>query len=590
MKNLKKIGAIALAMVLALALCAPAFASAATQRHTITINMGDKTGTFEGQVFSAYKIFNVTYNESGNYAYTIADKFASFSYTVGEKTYSGEGLVTYLGTLQNDPDALNKFTTAVKAFVESASAPVAADGTATGTVAKSLTIDVTTAGEGYYVVFGDLKGTGNDQTIATCILDTTNPSIDINVKNEVPTGDKKIVTGENQTAETNSASVGDYVQFEYKTKVPNMNGYEKFLFVVNDTMSKGLTFVNNAQHPVTVKVGSKTLTVTTDHKETAGEKYYVTSEVGTDSTAIKFVFVNFIQYKELADDDVVITYWAQVNKDAVIGGSGNTNDAKLVYTNDPSKTTNGDPENPNEPGTTDPTGETPKSTTTTYVAGLKLSKTDGTTGLPLTGAEFKISGDGVKMVKKTVETFTEAADGTYYKLKDGTYTTTVPGSKITVNGEEKTVDEKLYASIETKYTKTTSEDWVNVDMAATEVTIAVNDEGILEVKGLGAGTYKIVETKAPDGYNLAKDVYTLVITFDENTKSFSATLKKGENGTAEEISLNDAIAEFEFPNFSGTQLPSTGGIGTTIFYVAGGVLVLGAVILLVTRKRVNGEV
>ena len=90
--------------------------------------------------------------------------------------------------------------------------------------------------------------------------------------------------------------------------------------------------------------------------------------------------------------------------------------------------------------------------------------------------------------------------------------------------------------------------------------------------GLDSGTYKLREVKAPDGYNKLKD-----------DKEF--TISREENATDSSMSYNKLTVEVE--NNSGTILPSTGGMGTTIFYVLGGILAVGAAVLLVTKKRME---
>ncbi len=103
-----------------------------------------------------------------------------------------------------------------------------------------------------------------------------------------------------------------------------------------------------------------------------------------------------------------------------------------------------------------------------------------------------------------------------------------------------------------------------------------DDKGKIEIKGLDSDTYYLEETKAPAGYNLLKDPVTVIIN-DEGKV----------NPNNEGIGLTQNTVEVE--NKSGSVLPSTGGMGTTLFYVIGGILVVGAAILLVAKKRMNAE-
>ena len=104
---------------------------------------------------------------------------------------------------------------------------------------------------------------------------------------------------------------------------------------------------------------------------------------------------------------------------------------------------------------------------------------------------------------------------------------------------------------------------------------------MIAVEGLDADTYYLEETKAPGGYNkLAGPVKVEIFhTVTDEGAHMTNTLKQGETGTK--------VARVEIENKSGTELPSTGGIGTTIFYVLGSILVIGAVVLLIAKKRMS---
>lgn len=96
-------------------------------------------------------------------------------------------------------------------------------------------------------------------------------------------------------------------------------------------------------------------------------------------------------------------------------------------------------------------------------------------------------------------------------------------------------------------------------------------------EGIAAGTYTLEESKVPDGYNKANDI-TVVIGEDG-----TVSIKTTENG--QEVTVVDEDKKIEVENKTGSELPSTGGIGTTLFYVIGGLLMAGAVVLLITKKR-----
>lgn len=129
-----------------------------------------------------------------------------------------------------------------------------------------------------------------------------------------------------------------------------------------------------------------------------------------------------------------------------------------------------------------------------------------------------------------------------------------------------------------KYTPATADtpakvEWVNDEANATEVTTGADGvKGIATFEGLAAGNYELKETVAPNGYNL----------MDQN---FGVEVTESGEGEDYVVSCDGATVE----NARGTVLPSTGGIGTTMFYVIGGILVAAAVVVLVSKKRMGAE-
>ena len=104
--------------------------------------------------------------------------------------------------------------------------------------------------------------------------------------------------------------------------------------------------------------------------------------------------------------------------------------------------------------------------------------------------------------------------------------------------------------------------------------------------GLDDGDYKLVETTTPSGYNTIPDI-EFTITATHEVSSDNPTLISLSGGDKFTGVISTGVVSANIENQSGAQLPSTGGIGTTIFYVLGSVLVIGAVVLLVTKKRMS---
>ena len=382
--------------------------------------------------------------------------------------------------------------------------------------------------------------------------------------------------------------------------------------MITDKLSDGLTFTEGS---IEVYQGTTKL---------AADKYTVQYNVHGNTFEI-----GLIDAEQYAGKTINVKYAAVLNENAVIGDAGNPNSSTVQFSNDPNKTYDGDPEDQNHPGFPDsnkdvPTGETPESVTKTYTTGIEILKVDQD-GKVLTGASFEISGQSTKTVLTVKETFAEDAAGTYYKLKDGTYTKTAPTTADTMvpaeagatagyvvdedyeGSDKKVVDgvtyrpyvpetdsgktiyvlvegnADLYESTTVKYKKTETKTAVDATTSH-KAEVAVDANGLARFDGLGAGTYTIKETVTPSGYNTIDD-FTVTVTYDaDGNAKFSFS---GGNGSYD---ASEGIYKITIENNKGTQLPETGSIGRTIFYVAGSVLVLGAAVLLITRRRMKDEI
>lgn len=548
MKRMKKIMALLLGLVMAMAMCMTAFAADSTN---LTIK------TTDGHTYKIYQILKGDVSGLSDGKGTLAN--VEIGSSVTDDTATAESIVNDL--MGKTDGALGN---AAYGYVEG--------GTAVATVVGEGKEIATELAEGYYVVTDEYTITGSD-SLSRYLVAVAGPTT-MEPKTETPSIDKKIIdTDKNAAADdydkTDTAAIGDTIEYEVTGSVPNYDGYTYYYYVVDDTLSKGLTLDEDS---FAVTVGGTTLTKDTN--------YYVYTSTNADGTTnFRLAFENIKDYTVGAA--ISIKYNATVNENAVIGTEPNTNTAKLIYSNNPSQSDRGDKEDvPGEPGDNVPTGETPDYITKTYVTQIKLTKVDQD-GNALNGAEFTLTGENLTKVKFTTATnFTEAADGTYYKLKNGAYTETAP--------TDATAD--LYDSTTTKYTKTTSTDVVEAtgSGASANVKAFVGDDGILYFTGLDKGTYTLTETKTPTGYNTI-DPINFEIKGDIN----GATATTGGHITwssdNQNLTWNAASQTFEITitNIAGKLLPSTGGIGTTIFYVAGTILVLGAAVLLITKKRMR---
>lgn len=564
-KTFKRLGAMFLAMVMAVSvLCTGAFADdqdTTTSTYTITVNGK------AGHTYQAYQIFTGTVSGNGKTLSdikwgngvtpatlleklqadtTISSKFSGIT----DAASNAEKIAEIIGTFDSSSREAYAVADAVEASVTNTSA--------TGTIANnatSTTISVNSAG--YYLVKDANKSQGDDSQMVYTrnILQIVQPNTTITTKDAVPSLKKTIIGINDDTSKdltANTAGMGDKVNYKLTATVPDMSGYTSYTFMITDTMSKGLTFNND----VAIKIGDTTL---------ASDAFTV-SEVTTDNSGNQTFTItinNFINYTGDAGKTIEVTYSATLNEKADLSTAGNTNEAKITYSNDPNDDKS--------------TGETSTSKVKTYTTGLKLEKVkdnNGQAGEPLTGAKFKISGTGSKVILVNSTIYNKDDSGTYYLLKNGTYTTTAP--------DDDTKD--TYDSTTQKYKKIDTVTQESVpDTFETEAYVDSN--GVLKIEGLGEGTYTITELVAPDGYNLLTEPITITISASEVTfDSCTWSVKKGEE-TLNTDNTDTNLYVFKVINKAGSNLPSTGGMGTKLFYTIGGLLMAGAAIVLVIKKR-----
>lgn len=433
---------------------------------------------------------------------------------------------------------------------------------------------------GYYLIkdVTDFNGTedANSRYLLKVVKNQT-----ISPKKDVPQLTKKIGTDFTTGTTANTACIGDTVPFVLQSSVPDMTGYDKYYFVINDDMDSGLTF--NSDSEVSVTIGTKTLTRKTS-STTGTEWFDVQTGTAANGHTLQIVFNEFLQYSNLKNQTITVKYSATLNENAELYSNSNDNTVSLTFSNNPNYDYDGnvDNDNPNEPPTdtdgnpTVPTGKTPDSKTETFTTALKLTKVDGDDNtITLANAKFRLSGEGLQAVKVDNKYYKldSTADPAYYQLADGSFTTTAPT----------TATSSSYASTTNKYKEVTdSTEKTNLQKVSTEIVTGA--DGIISFNGLAPGNYTLTEIEAPPTYNKLASPISITITGSASaTPAWTATI----NGSAASFDSTNKVFTANIENNKGIELPGTGGVGTTIFYIIGGLMISGALVLLIVKKRMS---
>lgn len=529
MKKMKKFVGMMLAVMMVLAMSVTAMAA------TVTVD-----SELSGHKFAAYQIVKGT--------------VASSSILSNPEWGNGINSSAFLAALKADTEIGTKFTSCstIDDFV-SALAAANSDTALVNRVAKIAyanksnvkteipagSVEVV-VDDGYYLVVDETDIANQDLAANAALLQVVG-AINIKKKTDKPTVEKKVKEntkykldegygeGYNDVADYN---MGDSVPFKLIGSVPSMEYYDKYYYEFSDTMSKGLTL-----DKASIKVYTASNKAGTDKAEVTGWTEAITPNAdGTTSFQIKFSDLKSTLNGSTATY-ILVEYSAVLNKEAVVGRPGNPNEVKLIYSNNPDQSGKGE---------NSPKGETPKDCVIVFTYELDTKKVDGNDKAPLSGAKFKLKNSENKwaVVDSNGKVFSWDTEENATELESGT-------------------------------------------------------DGLFKVIGLDAGTYHLKETAAPSPeYNLLKDLVKVEIEADTaNSQNWTSGDAKdalidlivkadGIKGTTDE---NFGIGAIEIANNKGGILPETGGRGVKLFYVIGSVLVLGAVVLLVTRRRMNAQ-
>ena len=452
--------------------------------------------------------------------------------------------------------------------------------------------------EGYYLIVTDSStlGTGESGTAPIFVaIDDASP-VDINEKTSIPTVTKEVKDDASGSdwSDHADANTGQSLEYKLTGHLPsNIGTYATYEYEFEDTLTH-LALSADEQENIRVTVGSTDVTsmiagtagigcttVDDENHQTGSNITYANNKLKVTIKDLKALGVTLD-----ASTTVVVTYSAHLDGSAVTGSTGNPNTVTLTYSN-----------NPNQTGT----GTTNEVTVKTYTYKLKLTKVDkdnNTTLLP--GAKFKMQ-------------LTNAAAGApTYEEASVTVGATIESDTLYEsdgNGGYVATQDATVLSGKTYYTQTPGSpagndslagSWVKQDgsltsSAAEAFEFTTDANGVFEVSGLDAGTYTIIETAAPEDYDVWDTPITVTIspTFEGTPSALNnltASLTGGETGSeVTEVNKTTGVVSVKATDDKEVDLPLTGQLGIA-GSIALGVLLVGAgVVMTVRRSRQNEE-
>lgn len=562
-KVLKGLVAVAATAAMAVAGFAGASTAMAVDGNTVNVTVLGADSNLNGHAYTAYQILSGTQATSGG--------------ALGDAAWgSGINDAAFLKALKADTTIGEYFTkvTDAKGFAEALSNTdnFPADGANTRLVAKIAMKNTKGTGtalaagsstqldKGYYLI---VDSTTDGQTVYNPAVLAITSDIKIKDKTDVPTLEKKVqenkkdATGDtaygskfNDVADYN---IGDDVPFHLIGSVPDMSQYETYTYKFTDTFDKGFDAVDTSNVKVYLSNDKKLdlegesvdTDITSYFSGTNGSiQYTPATEAQGETAGTKATLTvstkdlkKAATYSKEQPQYVIVSYTAKLNANAKIGLPGNVNEAYLTYSNKPDQSGQGENQ---------PTGNTTEDKVIVFTYGLDVTKVDS----------------------RNVET----------KLKDAEF--------------------KLYRGTDTKeYVKVDANNKVTGwTTTKNEGSVLKSDaEGNFKVTGLDDGTYTLVETKAPAGYNLPADGFSVTLkATTANNQTWNGTANTALTDLAVKVDQTDGTGDvttglgaITIKNTQGSSLPSTGGMGTVLLYVAGiAVFVLaGATLVMALRRR-----
>lgn len=549
-------GLVAVAATAAMAVAGFAGASTAMAAEgDVTITIGSETTPASvGDVYAGYRLFDeteATVGEKTNVAYQKRTNWNHYD-KVAEaiKDVDSSATLTAGSKVDDFVAAIGKFdSTKTKRFAENLYKSLKEDGVAadanSAAVAAGAFSTTLSGPQGYYLIVQTTAANDAGKTMSAVIVNTAGQAgVTVSPKKDTVTVSKKVQ--ENMDGVNNPASednwgtaadynIGDYVKFQLTGSLPtDYADYTSYEYTFHDTADQGLTFVNDTTHPVKVYAVNDNNKVKLKQDTLTGYQV-LTSDINGETFNVKFADLKKAQAEKTGDTvnitsstQIVVEYYAQLNENAVLGSNGNQNKVYLQFSN-------------NKYG--EGTGKTEEHKVTVFTFKLEVTKYGKTDS-----DKEALNGAGFTLYKATK---VNPADSDYAKVGDEVQHT---------NGN------------------------------------------VFDFTGLDSGYYKIVETTTPKGYNTI-DPITFTVTATYNSADEPGTLTDltvtdvkvgGVASTEQTFTVNRETGEAgtaqiktDVVDIPGSKLPSTGGMGTVLLYVAGiAVFVLaGATLVMALRRR-----
>lgn len=547
MKTMKRIMALLICFVMVMGMTVTAFA------YDVTITRND-TDKSDKHSYVAYQIFSGDLDTDGN-------KLSNIQWGTGINQSKLSDLRTTINSLAGN-NALTESSTA-NDYAESI-AKLNSDETKKLAAAIGAALSETTSGTstangvtgldaGYYLI----KDTGNlaDENGAyTRFMLQVVKNTTVTQKASVPSVEKKVKDTDDSTNTTtdwqDSADydIGDEVPFQLTaTTASTVSDYTKYHVTFQDKQSDGLDVPTDFTIEVlgkkfTLSSSATTANDTTDNGTKITVEKVTTPDKGC-AFAIKVTLENSTAGEKIKEEanstKIKVTYTSKLNNNAEIGATGNPNVVYLKYSNNPNSTDDSEE------------GKTPTDKVVVFTYEATVNKVDEKSK-PLEGAEFTL----------------------YKKVNTGSA-------------------DKLSSAIAAALKKNNSSintDGLEPDSYYEVVNLTSSTATSFTWKGIDDGEYVLVETKIPDGYNaFVSKSFTVSAKHDTSSDDPKLTSLTVSDSTLLKADYSAGTLSGNIVNKAGSTLPSTGGIGTRIFYIIGGILMAAAAVVLITKARYKKE-